>query len=124
MKVHIVGGGCGRLAAALCLIRNAEIAGQNITIEETNERLGGVFSLACRDRLHLTNRGHFDAEFRCGFDLLPTIPSVSCPLPGSWLRHTVPVQTARKCGDNHAVRRSKFQAPRRGWRPPPRSSSS
>ena len=46
MKAHIVGGGFGGLAADVCLIRNAGVAGQDITIYEAGDRLGGAFSLA------------------------------------------------------------------------------
>ena len=43
MKAHIVGGGFGGLAAAALLIRNAGVPGQDITIYEADERLGGGF---------------------------------------------------------------------------------
>ena len=46
MKAHIVGGGFGGLAAAAYLIRNAGMSGQDITVYEAGERLGGGFSLA------------------------------------------------------------------------------
>jgi glycine/D-amino acid oxidase-like deaminating enzyme len=39
MKAHIVGGGFSGLAAAVCLIRNAGTAGQDITIYEPGEWL-------------------------------------------------------------------------------------
>jgi glycine/D-amino acid oxidase-like deaminating enzyme len=45
MKAHIVGGGFGGLAAAAYLIRNAGVSGQDITIYEADERMGGGFSL-------------------------------------------------------------------------------
>ena len=45
MKAHIVGGGFGGLAAAGYLIRNAGVPGQDITIYEADERLGGGFFL-------------------------------------------------------------------------------
>jgi oleate hydratase len=77
MKAHIVGGGFGGLAAAVCLIRNAGIAGQDITIYEAGERLGGAFSLAgsAATGYILPTGALFDAKFRCAFDLLSTIPS-------------------------------------------------
>ena len=46
MKAHIVGGGFGGLAAAAYLIRDAGVSGQDITIYEADDRLGGAFSLA------------------------------------------------------------------------------
>ena len=45
MKAHIVGGGFAGLAAAAFLIRNAGASGQDITIYEADERLGGGFFL-------------------------------------------------------------------------------
>jgi oleate hydratase len=45
MKAHIVGGGFGGLAAAAYLIRNAGVAGQDITVYEADEQMGGSFSL-------------------------------------------------------------------------------
>ena len=45
MKAHIVGGGFGGLAAAALLIRNASVPGQDITIYEADEKLGGGFFL-------------------------------------------------------------------------------
>ena len=62
MKAHIVGGGFGGLAAAVCLIRNAGVAGQDITIYEAGERLGGAFSLAgsaATGYILPTDRSHF-----------------------------------------------------------------
>ena len=45
MKAHIVGGGFGGLAAAALLIRNAGVSGEDITIYEADELLGGGFFL-------------------------------------------------------------------------------
>ena len=45
MKAHIVGGGFGGLAAAALLIRNADVPGQDITIYEADDELGGGFFL-------------------------------------------------------------------------------
>src|SRR6516165_4962742 len=45
MKAHIVGGGFGGLAAAAYLIRNAGVPGQDITIYDAEERMGGGFFL-------------------------------------------------------------------------------
>ena len=81
MKAHIVGGGFGGLAAAAYLIRNAGMSGQDITIYEAGERLGGAFSLAgsAATGYILPTGSVFDAEFRCTFDLLASIPSVGDP---------------------------------------------
>jgi oleate hydratase len=81
MKAHIVGGGFGGLAAAAYLIRNAEVPGQDITIYEADERMGGSFSLggSAESGYILPCGSIFDSEFRCTFDLLATIPSASDP---------------------------------------------
>ncbi len=46
MRAHIVGGGFGGLAAAALLIRNAGVSGEDITIYEADERMGGGFFLS------------------------------------------------------------------------------
>jgi oleate hydratase len=80
MKAHIVGGGFGGLAAAAYLIRNTGMSGQDITIYEADERMGGGFSLGGSAEIGYSLPGSvFDAEFRCTFDLLQTIPSASDP---------------------------------------------
>ena len=80
MKAHIVGGGFGGLAAAALLIRNADVPGEDITIYEANERLGGGFFLDGSAATGYNLPGSvFDKEFRCAFDLLATIPSAADP---------------------------------------------
>jgi oleate hydratase len=81
MKAHIVGGGFGGLAAAAYLIRNAGVSGQDITIYEAYERMGGSFSLGgtAETGYILPCGSVFDSEFRCTFDLLAEIPSASNP---------------------------------------------
>ncbi len=80
MRAHIVGGGFGGLAAAVCLIRNAGVPGQDITIYEAEERAGGGFFLAgnAGTGYHLLG-SVFDEEFPCTFGLLQTIPSAGDP---------------------------------------------
>jgi oleate hydratase len=76
MKAHIVGGGFGGLAAAALLIRNAGVPGQDITIYEADEHLGGGFFLDGSAQSGFNLPGSiFDKEFRCAFDLLATIPT-------------------------------------------------
>ena len=78
MKAHIVGGGFGGLAAAAYLIRNAGVSGQDITIYEADERMGGGLFLGGSAETGYNMPGSvFDKEFRCTFDLLETIPSAS-----------------------------------------------
>jgi oleate hydratase len=80
MKAHIVGGGFGGLAAAALLIRNADVPGQDITVYEADEQVGGGFFLGGSAKSGYNLPGSvFDSEFRCAFDLLATIPSVRNP---------------------------------------------
>jgi oleate hydratase len=80
MKAQIVGGGFGGLAAAAYLIRNAGVSGQDITIYEARERMGGGFFLGGSAESGYNLPGSvFDEEYRCTFDLLETIPSASDP---------------------------------------------
>ena len=80
MKAHIVGGGFGGLAAAAFLIRNGGVAGQDITIYEADDRLGGGFFLGGSAKTGYNLPGSvFDKDFRCAFELLATIPSLSNP---------------------------------------------
>jgi oleate hydratase len=78
MKAHIVGGGFGGLAAAAYLIRNAGVSGQDITIYEAGEQMGGgLFLGGSAETGYNLPASVFDKEFRCTFDLLQTIPSAS-----------------------------------------------
>ena len=80
MRAHIVGGGFGGLAAAALLIRNAGVSGEDITIYEADERLGGGFFLGGSAESGYNLPGSvFDKEFRCTFELLKSIPSASNP---------------------------------------------
>ncbi|MBV8455066.1 MAG: oleate hydratase, partial [Acetobacteraceae bacterium] len=81
MKAHIVGGGFGGLAAAVYLIRDTGVSGQDITIYEAGDRLGGAFELAgnAGTGYILPSGALFDAHFRCAFELLSTIPSAADP---------------------------------------------
>jgi oleate hydratase len=80
MKAHIVGGGFGGLAAAGYLIRNAGVSGQDVTIYDANERMGGGFFLGGSAQSGYNLPGSvFDSEFRCTFDLLDAVPSESNP---------------------------------------------
>lgn len=80
MKAHIVGGGFGGLAAAAFLIRNADVPGEDITIYEACDTMGGGFFLGGGATAGYNLPGSvFDSEFRCAFDLLQAIPSVGNP---------------------------------------------
>jgi oleate hydratase len=80
MKAHIVGGGFGGLAAAALLIRDVGAAGEDITIYEADDELGGGFFLegSAEDGYNLPG-SIFDKEFRCALDLLQSIPSQAFP---------------------------------------------
>ena len=80
MKAHIVGGGFGGLAAAVLLIRNAEVSGPDITIYEADDKLGGGFFLGGSAATGYNLPGSvFDKEYRCTFELLKWIPSATKP---------------------------------------------
>jgi oleate hydratase len=81
MKAHIVGGGFGGLAAAVYLVRDTGVSGQDITIYEAGDRLGGAFELAgnAATGYILPSGALLDAHFRCAFDLLASIPSAADP---------------------------------------------
>ena len=80
MKAHIVGGGFGGLAAAGYLIRNAGVPGQDISIYDADERMGGGFFLGGSAETGYNLPGSvFDNQFRCAFDLLDAVPSASNP---------------------------------------------
>lgn len=80
MKAHIVGGGFGGLAAAALLIRNAHVPGEDITIYDANDRMGGGFFLGGSAESGYNLPGSiFDREYRCTFELLAAIPSASNP---------------------------------------------
>ena len=80
MKAHIVGGGFGGLAAAVLLIRIAEVPGADITIYEADEPLGGGFFLGGSAESGYNLPGSvFDRQYRCTFELLKWIPSADDP---------------------------------------------
>jgi oleate hydratase len=80
VRAHIVGGGFGGLAAAALLIQHAGVSGEDITIYEADERMGGGFFLggSAEDGYNLPG-SVFDKEYRCTFELLKSIPSASNP---------------------------------------------
>ena len=77
MKVHIVGGGFGGLAAAAYLILNAKVSGQDITIYEADERMGGGFVLDgnAESGYILPTGALFDENYPCAWGLLDKINS-------------------------------------------------
>ena len=80
MKAHVVGGGFGGLAAAAYCIRNAGLPGEDVTVYEAAEEIGGGLFLHGGPRSGYSLPGSiFDKEFRCAFDLLAAIPSARDP---------------------------------------------
>ncbi|HXQ13785.1 MAG TPA: oleate hydratase [Caulobacteraceae bacterium] len=81
MKAHLVGGGLASLAAAAWLIRDAGFLAGNIRIYEASDGLGGAMALAGGpDTGYILPTGRvFEAQYRCAFDLLSMVPSVSDP---------------------------------------------
>src|ERR1700722_5962827 len=88
------------------------MSGQDITVYEAGDRLGGAFSLAgdAATGYILPTGAVFDSEFRCTFDLLATIPSARDPaIPSRTIsspsmsathittRHTSSIETAVSC---------------------------
>lgn len=80
MRAHVVGGGFGGLAAAACLIRNADVPGPDITVYEAEARPGGGLFLGGSAQSGYNLPGSvFDAEFRCTFALMAEVPSTRNP---------------------------------------------
>lgn len=77
--VYLVGGGIASLAAAVFLIRDASVPGENIHILERAELLGGSLDGAGSEETGYLIRGGrmFEKHFRCTFDLLETIPAAN-----------------------------------------------
>ncbi len=81
-KVYIVGGGIAGLSAAVFAIRDGHIPGNNIYIFEGLNVLGGSLDGARSFENVYTMRGarKYNIEvFKCAWDLLSTIPSLTDP---------------------------------------------
>lgn len=80
-KAYLVGGGIAALSAAAFLIRDGGFAGSDIQILEEQEQLGGSLDAGGTPNTGYTMRGGrmFEAQFRCTYDLLATIPSIDDP---------------------------------------------
>lgn len=78
-KIFLVGGGIASLAAAAFLIRDAEIPGENITILEQRERLGGSLDGGGSPQEGYVIRGQriLESKYRCTYDLFSSIPGLS-----------------------------------------------
>lgn len=82
IKAYLVGGGIGSLAAAAFMIRDAQVAGANITIYEAGAVAGGSLDGAGDPERGYSLRGGrmFTTDnYECTWDLFKSIPSLSAP---------------------------------------------
>jgi len=80
-KNYFVGSGIASLAGAVVLIRDVGVSGKDIVIFEESHAFGGAFD-AHGDAEHgyfMSGSRMFEAMYRCTFDLMASIPSVSNP---------------------------------------------
>jgi oleate hydratase len=77
-KVYLVGGGIASLAAAAFLIRDAGVSGQNITILEELDRLGGSLdgSGSAKDGYLVRGGRMMESKYQCTYDLFSSIPTL------------------------------------------------
>jgi len=80
-KVYLVGGGIGSLAAAVFLVRDAGVPGENVRILEQLDILGGSMDggrAPTPEGGYVTRGGRmFEEEYySCLWDLLKSIPSL------------------------------------------------
>ena len=77
-KVYLVGGGIAALAAAVFMIRDADVLGQHITIFESLDRLGGSLDGGGSPERGYSLRGGrmFESKYLCTFDLFASIPTL------------------------------------------------
>lgn len=82
MKAYFVGGGIGSLAGAAFMIRDAGVAGSQITIYEQSPLAGGSLDAAPHPAHGYSLRGGrmlTTDHYECVWDLLKTIPSIDNP---------------------------------------------
>jgi oleate hydratase len=77
-KVWLVGGGIACLAAAVFMIRDGDVLGQNITVLEARDKVGGSLDGAGSPQGGYVLRGGrmFESKYRCTFDLFSSIPTL------------------------------------------------
>jgi len=78
-RIYLVGGGIASLAAAAFLIRDGDILGQNITILEESNSLGGSLDGSGSPQNGYLVRGGrmLESKYLCTFDLFGSIPNLS-----------------------------------------------
>ncbi len=80
-KAYLVGSGVAALAAAAFLIRDGGFEGRDIHLFEEHGEIGGSLDAGGTPEAGYTMRGGrmFEAQFRCTYDLLSSIPSIDDP---------------------------------------------
>ena len=77
-QVYLIGGGIASLAAAAFMIRDGDILGQNITILEESNTLGGSLDGSGSPEKGYVLRGGrmIESKYVCTFDLFASIPTL------------------------------------------------
>ncbi|MBB6185993.1 oleate hydratase [Rhodanobacter sp. MP7CTX1] len=77
-KVYLIGGGTASLAAAAFMIRDGNMLGQNITILEELDKLGGSLDGAGSPEQGYVLRGGrmIESKYLCTYDLFSSIPTL------------------------------------------------
>ena len=77
-QVYLVGGGIASLAAAVFMIRDGQLPGQNITILEEMNKLGGALDGAGTPEQGYVLRGGrmIERHYLCTYDLFSSIPTL------------------------------------------------
>lgn len=75
---YLIGGGIASLAAAAFLIRDGDIPGQNITILEESDKIGGSLDAAGTPEGGYVMRGGrmIESKYLCTYDLFSSIPTL------------------------------------------------
>ncbi len=77
-QVYLVGGGIASMAAAVFMIRDGDVFGQNITILEESDNIGGSLDGTGSAELGYVIRGGrmLESKYLCTFNLFESIPTL------------------------------------------------
>ena len=77
-KIYLVGGGIASMAAAVFMIRDGDILGQNITIFEELDKIGGSLDGGGTPENGYVLRGGrmLESKYLCTFDMFSSIPAL------------------------------------------------
>lgn len=77
-KIYLVGGGIASMAAAVFMIRDGDILGQNITIFEALDKMGGSLDGGGSPEKGYVLRGGrmLESKYLCTFDMFSSIPTL------------------------------------------------